>query len=51
MNGKPEIVMQQLIQNMDEIIFLLEEIRQILKKPTDFTKGNNVTDFSNSKLK
>jgi hypothetical protein len=48
---KPEIVMQQLVHNMEEIISLLEEIQHILKKSTDFTKRDNVIDFSNNEHK
>lgn len=44
--NKPEIVLKQLQQGMEEIIFLLEEIHRILKKNADPEKRNNVTNLS-----
>jgi len=45
MTNKPEIVMQQLQNGMEEIIFLLEEILRSLKGE-DAKKRGNVTSLS-----
>jgi len=43
---KPEIVLQQLQQGMEEIIFLLEEILRTLNKSADPKAQTNITSLS-----